>query len=117
MKIREEIFHEIITFEYIMWRKSYISGEIKILMEVLEEEEKSGKAKIIDVIEAKNTFFYDDYTDLHGGIDSFRKKATLEEIKNMLIGKEGSFKYDNRFDPPVHIFKLKDQVPISLKKD
>ncbi|MDH5806425.1 MAG: hypothetical protein QXW62_06090 [Candidatus Methanomethylicaceae archaeon] len=115
MKIKEEVFHEIITFEYIMWRKSHISGEIRVLMEILEEE--SGKAKIIDVLEAKNSFFYDDYTDLHGGIDSFCKKATLEEIKNILVGKEGTFKYDNRFNPPIHIFKLKDQIPINLKKD
>lgn len=117
MKVKEETFHEIITFEYIMWRKSYISGEIKILMEVLEEEGKSGKARIIDVIEAKNSFFYDDYTDLHGGIDSFCKKAKLEEIKSMLVGKEGFFKHDDRFDPPINVFKLKDQIPINLKKD
>ncbi|MCS7098158.1 MAG: hypothetical protein NZ922_04200 [Candidatus Methanomethyliaceae archaeon] len=117
MVIKEEIFHEIITFEYIMWRKSYIGGEIKLLLEVLENQGKSGRARIIDVKEAKRPYLYDDYTDLHGGIDSFCKKATLEEIKSILIGKEGFFKYDERFSPPINIFKLKDQIPINLKKD
>ncbi|MCC6013096.1 MAG: hypothetical protein LM593_01870 [Candidatus Verstraetearchaeota archaeon] len=113
--IKEMVFNEIVTFEYIMWRKSYISGEIKVLIDIIEDYGKSGIGKIIDVIEVKNAYFYDDYTDLHGGIDSFCKKATLDEVRNMIINKEGKFEYIERAKPPINRFKLKDQIPIDLK--
>ncbi|NHV59873.1 MAG: hypothetical protein HA492_00495 [Candidatus Verstraetearchaeota archaeon] len=115
MVLKEDTFTEIVTFEYIMWRKSYIGGIIRVLLDVTEETGKSGKGKILDILSAQRPYLYDDYTDLHGGIDSFCKRTTLEEIKSMLVGQEGTFEHDEKTIPPTHCFKLKEQFPLDIK--
>jgi hypothetical protein len=115
MVVKEDTFTEIVTFEYIMWRKSYIGGEIRVLLDVTEETGRTGKGKILDVLSAQRPYLYDDYTDLHGGIDSFCKRTTLEEIRSMLVGREGTFEHDEKTIPPTHCFKLKEQFPLDIK--
>jgi hypothetical protein len=115
MVLKEDTFTDIVTFEYIMWRKSYIGGIIRVLLDVTEETGKSGKGKILDILSAQRPYLYDDYTDLHGGIDSFCKRTTLEEIKSMLVGQEGTFEHDEKTIPPTHCFKLKEQFPLDIK--
>jgi len=117
MVLKEDIFTEIVTFEYIMWRKSYIGGEIKVLLDVTEDMGMMGRGKILDVLSAQRPYLYDDYTDLHGGIDSFSRRTTLDEIKTMLIGREGTFEHDESTIPPTHRFKLKDQFPLEIKPE
>lgn len=115
MVLKEDTFTQIVTYEYIMWRKSYICGEIKVLLDVIEDHGATGTAKIVDIISVQRPYLYDDYTDLHGGIDSFSKRSSLEEIKSMVLGREGTFEHDDRTIPPTHCFKLKEQFPIDIK--
>ncbi|MGQ9759825.1 MAG: hypothetical protein ACUVQ5_04580 [Candidatus Methanomethylicaceae archaeon] len=115
MVLKEDTFTEIVTFEYIMWRKSYIGGQIKLLLDVSEDNGTSGKGSIVDVLEVQRPYLYDDYTDLHGGIDSLCRRTTIEEIKSLILGREGTFEHDDRTIPPTHRFKLKEQFPLDIK--
>jgi hypothetical protein len=117
--LREHTFNEIVTFEYPMWRRSYISGTIKAMVEESESDQDrltgTGKGKIVEIISANKPRLYDDYTDLHGGIDSVTKTTTCDEIKAMVEGKEGSFNHDEKAFSPCHKFTLKDQMPLEIK--
>lgn len=115
MVIKEDTFTEIVTFEYVMWRKSYIGGQIRVLLEVSEDKGTSGKGIILDVLSVQRPFLYDDYTDLHGGIDSLCRRTTIEEIKSLIVGREGTFEHDDKTIPPTHRFKLKDPLPLDIK--
>ncbi|MDI9644251.1 MAG: hypothetical protein QFX35_03400 [Candidatus Verstraetearchaeota archaeon] len=115
--IREHMFTEIVTYECVMWRKSYASGTFKVLVEETESDELhlNGKGKIVQIIEAERPRLNDDYTDLHGGIDSLTRSTTLEEVKKLFEGKEGTFMHYEKSIPPTHRFTLKDQFPIEIK--
>lgn len=115
--LREHIFTELVTYEFIMWRKSYASGRFRVLVDETEwdESHQNGRGKIVEVIEAERPKLNDDYTDLHGGIDSLTRNTTLDEIKKMFEGREGTFTHYEGSIPPTHRFKLKDQFPLEIK--
>ncbi|GEM_PF-1026444 len=114
--IREHVLTEIVTFEYIMWRKSYISGEMRALIdEGADSTVSSGSGKLVDIVSGSRLMLNDDYTDLHGGVDCFTKRVTLEEVKKMVNGEEGTFLHDEKSIPPTHQFKLKEPYPINIQ--
>ena len=117
MVLQAHTFTSIVTYEFVMWRKSYIAGTIVAKVDVAESDKdsKQGSGRLVEVVSAARPKLYDDYTDLHGGIDSLTNPVTLEEIKKMVEGKEGAFSHDERMIPPEHQFKLKEQFPLNLK--
>uniref|UniRef100_A0A7C3J4T4 Uncharacterized protein n=1 Tax=Candidatus Methanomethylicus mesodigestus TaxID=1867258 RepID=A0A7C3J4T4_9CREN len=112
---REHTFCEIVTFDYPMWRKSYAAGTFRAIVEEYEGSEKAGRGKIVKILSVERPKLYDDYTDLHGGVDSLSKSTTAEDIKKLFEGKEGTYEHDEGYLPPRHMFKLKDQFPIEIK--
>ncbi len=117
MALKEHNFTQITTFEFIMWRKSYISGMMIVKVDEAEFDPKTntGKGKIIEVVSGKNLRLNDDYTDLHGGIDCISSPTSLEEVKRMVEGKEGSFEHYEKSVPPTHEFKLKEQFKLDIR--
>ncbi len=115
--IREHVFTEMVTYECVMWRKSYASGTFKVLVDETEWDEPhlNGKGRIVQILEAERPRLNDDYTDLHGGIDSLTKSSNLEEVKKLFEGKEGSFMHYEKSIPPTHRFTLKEQFPLEIK--
>jgi hypothetical protein len=69
MVLKEHTFTQITTFEYIMWRKSDISGTMVVRVDEAEvdPQSNSGKGRIVEIVSGKNLRLNDDYTDLHGG--------------------------------------------------
>lgn len=116
MALKEHTFTQITTFEYIMWRKSYISGTMVVKVDETEFDPKTntGKGRIVEVVSGKNLRLNDDYTDLHGGVDCLKAQTTLEEVKRMVEGKEGTFEHYEKSVPPTHEFKLKEQMRLNL---
>ena len=121
MVLKEHTFAEITTYEYPMWRRSYISGAIKAVVDEIEAEAESekgcqkGRGKLVEIISIQRPKLYDDYTDLHGGVDSISRSATLEEVKKMVEGKEGIFIHEEKIIPPRHMFTIKEQFPLEIK--
>jgi hypothetical protein len=62
-------------------------------------------------VSAARPKLYDDYTDLHGGIDSLTNPVTLEEIKKMVEGKERGLLPRREDDPSGAPVQLKEQFP------
>lgn len=116
MALKEHTFTQITTFEYIMWRKSYISGTMVVKVDETEfdPQTNTGKGRIVEVVSGKNLRLNDDYTDLHGGVDCLNAQTTLEEVKRMVEGKEGTFEHYEKSVPPTHEFKLKEQMRLDL---
>ncbi len=117
MAIQEHNLTEIVTYEFVAWRKCYIAGTITAKIDVTESNERctQGSGKIVEIVSVVRPKLYDDYTDLHGGVDSICNSTTLEDIKKMVEGKEGTFSHDERMIPPEHQFKLKEQFPLKLQ--
>ncbi len=117
MALREHTFTQITTFEYPMWRKCYISGTMVVMVEETEFDPQTnqGKGKIVEILTAKGLKLNDNYTDLHGGVDCLTAQTTLDDLKKMVVGKEGSFEHYEKSIPPTHEFKLKVQFPLDIK--
>jgi hypothetical protein len=116
MALKEHTFTQITTFEYIMWRKSYISGVMVVKVDEAEFDPltNTGKGKIVEVVSGKNLRLNDDYTDLHGGLDCLTAQATLDDVKRMVEGKEGTFEHYEKSVPPTHEFKLNEQFSLDI---
>jgi len=117
MVLQEHTFTSIVTYEFIAWRKCYIAGTIVAKVDVSEcdEECKQGSGRLVEIVSVDRPKLYDDYTDLHGGIDTITNPVTLDEIKKMVEGKEGTFSHIETMIPPQHQFKLNEQFPLDLK--
>jgi hypothetical protein len=116
MALKEHIFTQITTFEYIMWRKSYISGTMVVKVDELEFDPatNTGRGKIMEVVSGKNLKLNDDYTDLHGGVDCLASPTTLDDVKKMVEGRDGTFEHYEKSVPPTHEFRLKEQFPLKI---
>ena len=116
MALKEHTFTQITTFEYIMWRKSYISGVMVVKVDEAEFDPltNTGKGKIVEVVSGKNLRLNDDYTDLHGGLDCLTAQATLDDVKRMVEGQEGTFEHYEKSVPPTHEFKLNEQFSLDI---
>jgi hypothetical protein len=117
MVLKEHSFTQITTYEYPMWRKSYVSGKIVVKVDEAEFDPQTnqGKGKIIEILSGSSLRLNDNYTDLHGGLDCLSASVTLEDLKKMLEGQEGSFEHYEKSVPPTHEFKLKDQFKLEIK--
>lgn len=117
MVLKEHSFTQITTYEYTMWRKSYVSGTMVVMVEETEFDPQTnqGKGIIKEVVSGKSLRLNDNYTDLHGGLDCLSSPTTLEDLKKMVEGKEGSFEHYEKSVPPTHEFKLQKQFPLDIK--
>ena len=117
MVLKEHSFTQITTYEYSMWRKSYISGTMVVKVDETEFDPQTnqGRGTIVEVLSGKGLKLNDNYTDLHGGLDCFTAQTTLDDLKKMVDGKEGSFEHYEKSIPPTHEFKLMEQFPIEIK--
>jgi hypothetical protein len=117
MVLKEHSFTQITTYEYPMWRKSYVSGTMVVKVDETEFDPQTnrGNGTIVEILSGKGLRLNDDYTDLHGGLDCLNSPTTLEDLKKMVEGKEGSFEHYEKSIPPTHEFKLKKQFPIEIK--
>ena len=117
MVLKEHSFTQITTYEYPMWRKSYISGTMVVKVDETEFDPQTnqGRGTIVEVLSGKGLKLNDNYTDLHGGLDCFTAQTTLDDLKKMVEGKVGSFEHYEKSIPPTHEFKLKEQFPIEIK--
>src|SRR5512136_2243012 len=116
MALKEHTFTQITTFEYIMWRKSYISGMMVVKVDEADFDPltNTGRGKIVEVVSGRNLRLNDDYTDLHGGLDCLTAQTTLDDVKRMVEGKEGTFEHYEKSVPPTHEFRLKEQFRLDI---
>jgi hypothetical protein len=100
-----------------MWRKSYVSGTMVIIVDEAEFDPQTnrGKGRIVALVSGENLRLNDDYTDLHGGIDCLTAKTTLDDVKKMVEEKEETFEHYERSFPPTHEFKLNEQIRLEIK--
>lgn len=116
MALKEHNFTQITTFEYIMWRKCYISGKMVVKVDETEFDPliNTGRGRIAEAVSGKDLKLNDDYTDLHGGLDCLSVKTTLDDAKRMVKGDEGTFEHYEKSVPPTHEFKLKEQFRLDI---
>ena len=117
MVLREHTFAEITTFEYPMWRRSYVAGTIKAMVDESESDQEcsKGEGRLKEIISIQRPKLYDDYTDLHGGVDSISRTTTLDEVKKLIEGKTGIFIHEEKTEFQIHKFTIKEQFPLEIK--